>query len=47
MLTLADIKSHGETVDIFMVNKQTKRFIVDAVYFDMEGGKEFGSCIEI
>ena len=46
-LTLASIDPDGVDVTVFMINKETKQFVIDAVYFEIEGGKELGSCVEI
>ena len=47
MLTLAEIKPDGTEVALTMINKITKQFIDDALYFSGDTARSEGTCVMI
>ena len=47
MLTLAEIKPDGTEVIISMINKITKQYVNDGLYFFSDTGRSEGSCVMI
>ena len=47
MLTLAEIKPDGREVVLSMINKITKQFVSDGLYFSSDTAREEGSCVMI
>ena len=47
MLTLARIDPDGTEVHLAMINKITKKFVSDGVYFSSDVARTEGSCVSI
>ena len=47
MLTLAEIEPDGKQVGLIMINKITKQFVNDALYFSSDTARAEGSCVRI
>lgn len=45
VLKLADIESEDYAVTVFIIQKKSKRFVLDGVYFSLEVEKDSGSCV--